>query len=63
MMKKWQVYYSFVQSDDHVISTVYAKIHVNGYDSVISVLGPMRSDYKKNVSVLRKFLAKYNQVG
>ena len=61
MMKKNQVYYSFVQSEDHIISTVYAKIHVNWYDSVVSILWPMRTDYKKNVSILKKFLAKYNQ--
>lgn len=61
MMKKNQVYYTFIQSDQHVISAVYAKIHVNGYDSVICVIGPMRTDYKKNVEILKKFIAKYNQ--
>jgi transcriptional regulator of heat shock response len=60
MMKKNQVYYTFIQSDEHVISVVYAKIHVNGYDSVIAMIGPMRSDYKKNVQLLKKFLIKYN---
>lgn len=61
MMKKNQVYYTFIQSDQHVISAVYTKIHVNGYDSVISIIGPMRSDYKKNVDLLKKFVQKYNQ--
>lgn len=62
MMKKNQVYYTFIQSDQHIISIVYTKIHVNGYDSVVSVIGPMRTDYKKNVEILKKFVAKYNQV-
>ena len=61
MMKKNQVYYTFIQSDQHVISTVYTKIHVNWYDSVVSIIWPMRSDYKKNVDVLKKFVQKYNQ--
>lgn len=61
MMKKNQVYYTFIQSDQHVISAVYTKIHVNGYDSVVSIIGPMRSDYKKNVDLLKKFVQKYNQ--
>ncbi len=62
MMKQNQVYYTFIQSDDHVIAIVYTKIHVNGYDSVVSILWPMRTDYKKNVQILKKFLQKYNQV-
>jgi len=61
MMKRNQVYYSFITSEEHIISTVYAKIQVNGYDSVVSILGPMRTDYKKNVHILKKFLQKYNQ--
>lgn len=61
MMKKNQVYYTFIQSDAHVISAVYTKVHVNGYDSVVSLLWPMRTDYKKNVEILKKFLQKYNQ--
>ncbi len=61
MMKKNQVYYTFIQSDEHVISVVYTKIQVNWYDSVVSILWPMRTDYKKNVQILKKFLQKYNQ--
>ncbi len=61
MMKKNQVYYTFIQSDEHVISIVYTKIQVNWYDSVVSILWPMRTDYKKNVQILKKFLQKYNQ--
>lgn len=61
MMKKSQVYYTFIQSDEHIISVVYTKIQVNWYDSVVSILWPMRTDYKKNVQILKKFLQKYNQ--
>lgn len=61
MMKKNQVYYTFIQSEDHIISVVYTKIPVNWYDSVISILWPIRTDYKKNVQLLKKFVQKYNQ--
>lgn len=60
LLKKGQVYYTFIQSDDHIISAIYAKINVNGYDGVISILGPIRTNYKKNLAVLQKFLNKFN---
>lgn len=60
LLKKGQVYYTFIQSDDHIISAIYAKINVNGYDGVISILGPTRTNYKKNLAVLQKFLHKFN---
>lgn len=62
LLKKDKVYYTFIQSDEHVISVIYAKITVNGYDGVISILGPTRTNYKKNLDVLRKFLNKYNMM-
>lgn len=60
MMKKWQVYYTFIQSNEHTISVVYTKTNVSGYDSVISIMWPLRTDYKKNVQILKKFLERYD---
>lgn|GEM_PF-658648 len=60
LLKKDKVYYTFIQSDEHVISAIYAKINVNGYDGVVAILGPMRTNYKKNLAVLQKFLTKFN---
>ncbi|MBP6910777.1 hypothetical protein KBC03_04270 [Patescibacteria group bacterium] len=60
LIKKGQVYYTFIQADSHVIATIYAKINVNGYDGVVAIMGPTRSNYKKNLAVLQKFLSKFN---
>lgn len=60
LLKKDKVYYTFIQSDEHIISAIYARINVNGYDGIISILGPTRTNYKKNLSVIRKFLTRYN---
>ncbi len=54
IMKKWNVYYTFAQDGDNVLSCVYTKIVVNGYDAVISVVWPSRINYKKNLTVLKK---------
>lgn len=62
LLKKDKVYYTFIQSDEHIIAAIYAKISVNGYDGVISILGPTRTNYKKNLAVLRKFLSTYNGI-
>lgn len=61
VIKTNQIYYTFLQSDQHVISIVFTKINVNGYDSVISIVWPLRTDYKKNIHIVKKFLEKYNQ--
>ena len=62
LLKKEKVYYTFIQAEDHVIATIYAKITVNGYDGIISIMWPTRTNYKKNLSMLQKFLAKFNMM-
>lgn len=54
--KRNQIYYSFVEDKNIVISCLYAKITIDDYDCVISVIWPTRVDYKKNLSVLRRIL-------
>lgn len=54
--KRNQIYYSFVEDKNIVISCLYAKITIDDYDCVISIIGPTRVDYKKNLGVLRRIL-------
>jgi len=56
MMKKWTIYYSFLETHEKLISVIYTKMEVNWFDAVVSVLWPSRVDHKKNVDVLKKFL-------
>ena len=56
ILKKWQVYYTFAQEWENVLSCVYAKISINDYDCIISVVGPARVDYKKNLAILKKLI-------
>ncbi len=54
IIKRGNVYYTFVQDEDKVLSCVYTKITVNDYDAIVSIVGPSRVDYKKNLTVLKK---------
>jgi transcriptional regulator of heat shock response len=56
IIKRNQIYYTFIDDEDIVISCLYAKIIIDNYDCVVSVIWSTRVDYKKNVSVLRKLL-------
>lgn len=57
LTKKGKVYYTFIQQDEKLISAVYMKVEVNGYDAMISIIGPARTDHKKNILLLRKFMS------
>lgn len=56
ILKKNQIYYTFIDDQKTMISCLYVKIAVQEYDCVISIIGPTRVDYKKNVGILRKLL-------
>jgi len=56
LTKKNKVYYTFFEDGDVVISCVYCKIFVGGYDCILSIVGPTRVNYKKNVAILKKVL-------
>lgn len=56
LMKRNQIYYSFFEWDDVVISCLYTKINIGGYDCVMTVLGPTRVNYRKNVAILQRVL-------
>lgn len=54
IIKRWNVYYTFAQDGDKVLSCVYTKVSINDYDAIISIVWPSRVNYKKNLTVLKK---------
>ena len=56
ILKNQEVYYTFVNDADTLISCVYVKVNLEGYDAVLSIVGPLRVNYKKNISILKKVL-------
>lgn len=56
LTKRENIYYTFIENSDKLISIVYTKLEVNGYDAMIAILWPSRMNHKKNIAVLRKFL-------
>lgn len=56
ILKQKEVYYTFVNDQDTLISCVYVKISLDGYDMVLSIVGPLRVNYKKNITILKKVL-------
>lgn len=56
IIKKKQIYYTFVQQDDVTFSCLYCRVTINDYDGIISIVWPTRSDYRKNLSVLEKLV-------
>lgn len=59
MIRNHQIYHTFIQEDDKVISIMYAKIVVNDYEAILSIIWPMRSNYKQNLDVLKQFIDTY----
>jgi len=60
LIKQNKIYYTFVQEEgEKVISIIYVKINVNWFDGILSVVWPVRIDYKKNLWTLQKFLNYY----
>lgn len=56
ILKNREIYYTFVNDQETLISCVYVKINFNDYDMVLSIVGPLRVDYKKNIAILKKVL-------
>lgn len=61
ILKNGEVYYTFVNDQDTLISCVYVKIALNDYDMVLSIVGPLRVDYKKNITILKKVLETFGK--
>ncbi len=57
ILKSDKIYYDMIDiDDDTTISTMYVKITIKWYDGILAVVGHMRADYKKNLTVLKKFI-------
>ncbi|NOZ43995.1 MAG: hypothetical protein GXP45_02440 [bacterium] len=61
MLKSNQVYYEFIHDKNAVISCLYSKIVVGEYDGVLSIIGPTRVDYKKNIKIIKKIIRTLNK--
>lgn len=59
LIRKKKINYDFIQNDEKIISTIYSKVDVNGYDSIIAIMWPTRMNYKRNFGILKKFLQDY----
>ncbi len=57
MLKKNQIYYTFIEDNDVMISCLYVKIQMSWYDGVISIIWPTRVNYKQNAAIMKKLLA------
>lgn len=56
ILKNAEVYYTFVNDANTLISCVYVKVNLDGYDAVLSIVWPLRVNYKKNIAILKKVL-------
>lgn len=56
ILKRNQIYYTFIEDQHTTISCLYTKITVQEYDAIVCVIWPTRVNYKKNVAILRKLL-------
>lgn len=56
ILKRNQIYYTFIEDKNTTISCLYTKITVQEYDAVICIIWPTRVNYKKNVAIFRKLL-------
>ncbi len=59
MFKKNQIYYTFIEDHDIMISCLYVKIQIEWYDGVVSIIWPTRVNYKQNAAIMKKLLASF----
>ncbi len=56
ILKRNQIYYTFIEDHKTMISCLYTKITVQEFDAVVCIIWPTRVNYKKNVAIFRKLL-------
>lgn len=61
ILKKNQIYYTFMEDDNTTISAVYTKVILEWYDCILAIVGPLRINYKKNVAILSQILQRLDQ--
>lgn len=60
VIKRNNISYDFIEYNQNLISAIYSKIDINWFDWIISIIWPVRTNYKDNVSILKQFLQTYN---
>lgn len=58
-LKNWQIYHSFIDEWDKVMSVMYVKLPISGYDWVFAIIWPVRVNYKNNLTALQQFISAY----
>jgi transcriptional regulator of heat shock response len=56
VIKRRQVYYTFITDNEMVFSCLYTKVTINDFEAIISIVWPMRVNYKKNLAILQKIV-------
>ncbi|MEI7557887.1 MAG: hypothetical protein WCJ45_03530 [bacterium] len=56
ILKKNQIYYTFIENQKTIISCLYTKITLQDYDCMLCIIGPTRVNYKKNLTIFQKIL-------
>lgn len=56
ILKKNQIYYTFIEDQKVLISCLYTKITLKDYDCMLCIIGPTRVNYKKNLAILQKIV-------
>jgi transcriptional regulator of heat shock response len=56
ILKKNQIYYTFIEDKKILISCLYSKINIEGYDCMLCIIGPTRVNYKQNLAIFQKIL-------
>jgi hypothetical protein len=56
-IKPWKLYYTFIsQWEFNHIVILYWQIILDWYKALIAILAPVRSDYRKNISLMKSIL-------
>jgi len=61
ILKRNQIYYSFIEDQNIIISCLYTKIIIEDFDCVLSIIGPTRVNYKQNLAIFQKILQSLNK--
>lgn len=61
ILKRNQMYYTFIEDHNTLISCLYTKITIDDYDCMLCIIGHTRVNYKKNLSIFQKILQSLHQ--
>jgi|AACY02.3.fsa_nt_gi Transcriptional regulator of heat shock gene len=55
-----KIYYTFVEKNGIVIPILYCRVPLGNFDAVVSVVGSVRMQYKRNISILKKLVEQFS---